>query len=198
MKTRVDSECTWIGGEKRATTTVAVTVCVPAGVSLSSSVQRWTKSANMPRPRAVLCSCKTDRTSPSSPDKQRQGLKIYLLNKEKVQIQDCIHVYKKKTKQNVVHVKALKQFLLCNDNKGMFGDVQFYLCCGYCVWWTCWWWWSAAGVCCPVGKGHAAAASWTPAEHGLPHQGRIPCWIIRHRAQDTEKQAKRHRQFILD
>lgn len=45
-------------------------VYVPAGVSLSSSVQRCTRSANMPRPRAVLCSCKTDLTSPSSPDKK--------------------------------------------------------------------------------------------------------------------------------
>lgn len=47
---------------------------VPAGVSLSSSVQRCTRSANMPRPMAVLCSCKTDRTSPSSPEEQKQEL----------------------------------------------------------------------------------------------------------------------------
>lgn len=51
---------------------VDVTVCVPAAISLSSSVQRWTSSANMLRPRAVLCSCKTDLTSPSSPEKDRQ------------------------------------------------------------------------------------------------------------------------------
>lgn len=57
--------------ENRSTDKNAVCVCIPAGISLSSSVQRCTNSPNMPRPRAVLCSCKTDRTS-SSPDKQRQ------------------------------------------------------------------------------------------------------------------------------
>lgn len=41
---------------------------LPEGVSLSSSVQRCTSRANMPRPSAVLCSCKPDRASPLSPE----------------------------------------------------------------------------------------------------------------------------------
>lgn len=49
------------------TNMAAVCSCVPVGVSRSSSVQRCTSRANMPRPKAMLCSCKADRSSPPSP-----------------------------------------------------------------------------------------------------------------------------------
>lgn len=123
---------TWIGYECGATALintwteqllVDVTVCVPAGVSLSSSVQRCTSSANMPRPRAVLCSCKAERTSPSSPDKQRQEFET-VKNTDWIN-SSCspamkLYYFAKKTL-----IKPLKQYFLFNaDNKG----VCLYMC----------------------------------------------------------------------